>query len=56
MSEEHFPVLMKIVTGCAKMQDNNGYDVLHISFSDGSGLLVRTAGNLSVEILKPNIG
>lgn len=57
--EEHFPVLGKIVVGCAKMQDDKGYDVLHISFGDGSGMLVREEGQhgyFSVQLLKPGIG
>jgi hypothetical protein len=56
---EHIPVLGKVVVGCAKTQDNKGYDVLHISFGDGSGLLVREegqAGHFSVSVLKPGIG
>lgn len=59
MAEEHFPVLGKVVVGCAKMVDDNGYDVLHISFGDGSGLLVREEGqegHFSVKVLKPGIG
>lgn len=57
--EQHIEVLGKTIVGCCKTQDNNGYDVLHISFSDGSGLLVREegqAGHFSVQVLKPNIG
>jgi hypothetical protein len=57
--EEHFPVLGKTVVGCTKMQDDKGYDVLNISFGDGSGLLVREegqCGHFSVRILSPGIG
>lgn len=56
---EHIPVEGKIVVGCWKTKDDKGYDILHISFGDGSGLLVREqaqAGYFSVEVLKPNIG
>jgi len=58
-SEEHIPVLGKTVVGCCKTQDSKGYDVLHISFGDGSGILVREegqAGHFSVQVLKPGIG
>ncbi len=57
--EEHIPVLGRTVVGCCKTKDSNGYDVLHISFDDGSGLLVREEGQcgyFSVQILKPGIG
>jgi len=57
--EEHIPVLMKTITGCCKLLDDNGYDVLHINFSDGSGLLVREegqCGHFSVSVLQPKIG
>lgn len=56
---EHIPVLGKTIVGCAKMQDDKGYDILKISFSDGSGILVREegqAGYFSVKVLEPNIG
>ena len=59
VKEEHIPVLGKTIVGCCKTQDNKGYDILHISFGDGNGLLVREegqAGNFSVEVLKPGIG
>jgi len=57
-AEDRIQILGKIVVGCVKTLDDKGYDILHISFGDGSGLLVREqgqAGYFSVEVLKPNI-
>lgn len=57
--EVHIPVLGKTVVGCVYTQDDKGYDVIYISFSDGYGLLIREegqAGYFSHQVLKPNIG
>jgi len=56
---EHIPVEGRFVVGCWKTKTDDGGDILHISFGDGSGLLIRADYQdcgFTVTQLKPGIG